>query len=112
MPSSWSVLSGLVLLSSMSLVSATWSDNFDSFFPDYHRGFQKLLNNECADNYTEYLTNRKNITRVDPRLRIFNIGSVTSNVVECLLHAAPELLKAKMASAQVGIFQSYFETVR
>lgn len=107
MPSSWSVLSGLVLLSSISLVSATWSDNFDRFFPEYNRGFQTLLNNECAGNYTEYLKDREKIT-IDPRLRIFDMESVTSNVVQCLLQAAPELIKAKMASAQVGIFQSYF----
>src|SRR5437667_8206183 len=108
MPSSWSFLSGLVLLSSLSLVSATWSDNFAGFFPRYNRGFQKLLNNECAGNYTEYLEDRENNTRVDPSLEVFGMDSVTHNVVQCLLDATPELVKAKMASAQVGIFQSYF----
>lgn len=98
-----------MLLSSLSLVSATWSNNFAGFFPKYNHGFQKLLNNECAGNYTEYLEDRENKTRVDPSLEVFGIDTVTHNVVQCLLNAAPELIKAKMASAQVSIFQSYFQ---
>lgn len=108
MLASWSFMSGLVLLNSFSFVFATWSDNFAGFFPEYNHGFQQLLNNECADKYTEYLEDSDNSTRIDSILEIFGLDSETFNVVQCLLHAAPELVKAKMAAAQVAILQFYF----
>lgn len=97
-----------MLLSSLSFVSSTWSDNFAGFFPEFNRGFQELLNKECAGNYTRYLEDRENITRLDPGLKIFGMDTMTHDVVQCLLEATPELIKAKMASAQVGIFQFCF----
>ncbi len=102
--SPWSFISGLVLLSSFSFVFATWSDGFAGFFPKYNHGFQQILHNECADKYTEYLKHSENSSSVDPILKTFGLG-VAHNVVDCLLDAVPEIIKAKMASAQVTILQ-------
>ena len=107
MPSSRTLLSGLVLLSSLSPVLASWSDNFAGFFPTYNQGFQTLLKNECAGNYTEYLKGREDVSKADPKLKAFGINSLTTNVIQCLLEAAPELVKSRMASAQVGLFFNY-----
>lgn len=113
MSSSLLILSGLVILSSLSLVSASWSDSFSGFFPEFNSGYQHILKNECARNYTEYLKNRDDISKTDLKLQMFGVRGLTSDVIECLLEATPEFFKAKMASAQVGIsLNSIFELSR
>jgi hypothetical protein len=108
MLSSWSFLGGLVLFSSLPPVSATWSDNFAGFFPDYNNGFQLLLRDNCSSQYTAYREHRDDDTKIEPILTAFHMDSITSNVIECLLEAAPEFVKVKMGSAQVSIFIPIF----
>jgi hypothetical protein len=99
---------GLVLLlSSLSLVFATWEDNFAGFFPQYNEGFQLLLRDNCSSQHAIYLEDRDDDIRVDPILRAFGSDSGASNVIQCLLEYAPELIKVQMASAQVGVSRSY-----
>jgi hypothetical protein len=73
--SSWSFLGGLVLLSSLSLVSATWSDYFAGFFPEYNSGFQMLLRDNCSEEYTVYREHRDEDAKIDPILGAFGLNT-------------------------------------
>jgi hypothetical protein len=61
------------------------------------------LRENCSEEYAIYREHRDDDAKIDPILGAFGLDSPAFNVTQCLLEAAPEIIKAKMASAQVGI---------
>lgn len=92
----------LIFITQFSFTLADWEDPlFKKFLPRYNNGFQRILRENCSEQYANYLANKDDITKLNPILRDFNIDSRESSVVECILNASPEFVKSKMASAQV-----------
>ncbi|KAK2598141.1 hypothetical protein QQS21_005692 [Conoideocrella luteorostrata] len=104
----------LVLLAAPS--SAGWSNNFDIFFPSYNRGFQTIIHQNCSVQYEQYLQDRhdkSNITSFAPRLAGFGDTHLVNVLVNCILEATPEVIKAKLAAAGVilGLTPAILSTV-
>ncbi|KAH8648505.1 hypothetical protein BX600DRAFT_442794 [Xylariales sp. PMI_506] len=83
------------------LATASWDDPFRRFPPQYNAGFQSILRNDCRELYNEYLVNKSLIEAIPANISIFDINSLTHVVVNCVLENTPEIIKSKMASAQV-----------
>ncbi|ERF73914.1 hypothetical protein EPUS_05926 [Endocarpon pusillum Z07020] len=91
-----------ILITQISFTSADWDNQLlEKFFPGYNDGFQRILRENCSEQYADYLVNKDNSIKVDSILRGFGLDRPHSPVVECILNAAPEFVKSKMASAQV-----------
>jgi hypothetical protein len=82
-------------------VSATWSNPLEHFYPDYNEGLQTIIRDSCSEQYDSYLINKHHSSGVSPMLRIFGMGTMTHEVVECMLENMPELAKYKMGAAQI-----------
>ena len=81
--------------------SATWSNPLETFYSDYNNGLQSIIRSKCSSQYAQYLDDKDNISSISPSLRVFNMDSMTHEVVDCMLEHMPELAKYKMAAAQI-----------
>lgn len=81
--------------------SASWGNPLEQFYPSYDEGLRGIIRDNCSEQYDRYLDDKHNGTGVDPMLRVFGMGSVMYEVVECMLENMPELAKYKMGAAQI-----------
>jgi hypothetical protein len=92
-------------------VSALLEPEFKQFFPQYNTGFQRILRENCSEqlaaHHVDKQQNEDEDEDEDTDDRVITLGgdfevdSTTHLVVDCILQATPELIKSKMASAQV-----------
>lgn len=97
--------------------------DFTTFFPDYHAAYRRILTNDsqCGEIYQAYQSREvlseirdevgSNGTNDDPyslsgpdldaMSANFGLDTVSHQLVDCMLDHTPEIIKARMASAQV-----------
>ena len=90
-------------------VSGLLEQEFKQFFPQYNPGFQRILRENCSEqlaaHHVDEQQNEDKDEDADERVMTlgadFEVDSTAHLVVDCILQATPELIKSKMASAQV-----------
>ena len=100
---SWRLSAFVVLALLAQSGLADWTNPFSDFFGEYNEGFQNILRTNCSTEYIVYLQNRHNTTILDQGLQQFNEKSwaTSHDVINCMLRATPELIKSKMATADI-----------
>lgn len=91
-------LSSLVALAYPRSV-AGWT-KYKSFFPDYEEVLTDLVNGNCSGAY-EALTQHRPVSSVNPIVALWGKTDTAFPLIECILDAAPESVKADFSSAQV-----------
>jgi len=108
-------------IAALSLLPLALSDllrtDFSTFFPQYNEAFRYILGNDslCGEIYRDFRArNYENEhgdsdtdpfklrkAEIDPVSAAFGLDSVTHQLVDCILKNTPEIIKVRMASAQV-----------
>lgn len=103
----------IVFFNLLAVCNASWGNPYEELFPDYNPAFQQFLaeGGPCHGQYMNYLTWKNDtdddldddtgLLYVRPQLVAFSMTSPTHEVADCLLENVPELVKSRMASAQV-----------
>ncbi|UNI15379.1 hypothetical protein JDV02_001916 [Purpureocillium takamizusanense] len=109
------------VVAALSLLPLVSSDllrtDFSTLFPQYNEAYRYILNNDslCGKIYRDFRTrNYQNEhddgdndafklpkADVDPLNAAFGLNTATHQLVDCILRNTPEIIKVRMASAQV-----------
>lgn len=91
----------LVLLFARVIAQVRSTDQFQSWYPEYRGIFQKVLRENCSDEYAYYLAGQTNSSRLDQDK--WNGAGTTNQLAfppaSCILNNVSEWVKFNMASA-------------
>lgn len=77
------------------------SARFKDWYPRYRPALNSIIRNNCSREYQAFLDKRDDYFVDDPQIAIWKEESHGGPVVQCILAASPEIIKASIASAQV-----------
>ena len=87
----------LILVLATTPVFAAWPTLFEHWYNRYDPPWPDLITGNCSDQYKAYISYNGTCPGSSGRC----LGTIMSNVAECLLKYSPEVLKADMATASV-----------
>ena len=87
----------LILVLATTPVFAAWPTLFEHWYYRYDPPWPHLITGNCSDQYQAYISYNGTCSGSSGRC----LGTIMSDVADCLLHYTPEIFKAEMATASV-----------
>lgn len=91
----------LMALNLACVQAMTYTNQFKNWFPQYGWIYEKTLHENCTEQYANYLTGKKDHSKIDALQGGGTFSALTQPVIQCILSNVSEYIKAQGSSAQV-----------
>src|ERR1700761_505703 len=104
MASSVYLLAVIIIFCYTPFVSAFVTRQFQEWYPEWNFIFQRILSENCTEEYEYWLSGRRNVTRFnlyDVWVGAYGESALAQPIASCILSNTSDWIKSEMASAAV-----------